>query len=176
MESWMNQQYRYWLERKWNSGPPQVFVMLNPSTADQDNDDPTIRRCINFAKREGAGGMIVVNLFALRTTDPAQLSLAADPVGPDNTRAIGEALLFAMGHGRPIVCAWGAHRMASDRVPHLVRMVDDFGVAMVCLGVTKDGHPRHPLYVRSTADLIPWPASERERQQIKRSAKKETRQ
>lgn len=165
----MSDQYRYWLERKWGIAPPQVFVMLNPSTADQVDDDPTIRRCISFAKREGAGGLIVVNLFALRTTDPANLALADDPVGPDNIGAIGEALLIAMAHGRPIVCAWGAHQMASSRVPDIVRRAADFGVKMVCLGVTKDGHPRHPLYVRSATELTSWtPQPRRERAERRR--------
>ena len=99
--------YRYWLERRWSADSPAVFVMLNPSTADAKIDDPTIRRCMGFAKREGHGGLVVVNLFGWRSSDPRQLVLADDPVGPGNTRAIGEALLMGATTSGRVICAWG---------------------------------------------------------------------
>lgn len=149
-------QYRYWLERKWGKAAPQVFVMLNPSTADADADDQTIRRCIGFAKREDAGGLIVVNLFGLRSTDPKALISHADAIGPDNAENIGLALLSAAISGRPVICAWGAHSFATTQAGRLPRRASDFGAELTCLGATKEGHPRHPLYVRGDAPLIRW--------------------
>lgn len=146
--------YRYWLERKWNRADPQVFVMLNPSTADANEDDPTIRRCIGFAKREGAGGIVVVNLFAWRATDPKELSTTSDPIGPGNTRAIGEALLMAAVHQRPIICAWGAHHLAQTQGERLQRRAVDCAAQLVCLGTTKSGAPKHPLYIKRDQPLV----------------------
>lgn len=149
--------YRYWLEREWGPGQPQVFVMLNPSTADASVDDPTIGRCISFAKREGAGGLIVVNLFGLRATDPKALKGHADPIGPDNAVNIGLALLQASVAGRPVICAWGANKNAPDQATILVRRAHEFLSAnLVCFGMTKDGQPRHPLYVKRDAPLVPF--------------------
>lgn len=147
--------YRYWLDRLWAKGPPQVFVMLNPSTADASLDDPTIRRCMAFARREGASGIVVVNLFGLRATDPKVLDKHPDPVGPENAANIGMALLSATVAGRPVICAWGANKNVGKLADDLERRADDFGVELVCLGLTKDGHPRHPLYVRGDAPLVP---------------------
>lgn len=146
--------YRYWLERRWGRTAPQVFVMLNPSTADASVDDPTIRRCIAFAKREGAGGLIVVNLFALRATDPSALDNHADPVGPANVENLGLALIGAVAIGRPVICAWGANKNAGPAGMRLLARANDLGAALVCLGLTKDGQPRHPLYVKGDAPLI----------------------
>ncbi len=150
-------QYRYWLERKWDTGfKPQVFVMLNPSTADAREDDPTIRRCMGFAKREGAGGIIVVNLFAYRTTDPKELEVAEDAVGPANQQAIGDALLTATLTECPVICAWGANRRAEEQAVKLKSRALDFGAKLVCLGITAGGAPRHPLYVKGNAPLISY--------------------
>jgi hypothetical protein len=148
--------YRYWLERRWSAATPAVFVMLNPSTADAQLDDPTIRRCTGFAKREGHGGLVVVNLFGWRSSDPRQLILADDPVGPGNTRAIGEALLMgAMTSGR-VICAWGSNKMAEPQAETLRRRAADFNVNLMCLARTKSGAPKHPLYIAGDAPLIPY--------------------
>lgn len=145
--------YRYTLTRTWDADTePIVFMMLNPSIADASQDDPTIRRCIGFAKREGFGGIIVVNLYAFRATDPRAMLAAADPIGPENDRIITDTV-----DGLTVVAAWGVnaepHRVASvlAMLPQRTRLR--------ALGVTKDGHPRHPLYVRGDAPLIEWPAS-----------------
>lgn len=144
--------YRYRLERAWGTAPPQTFVMLNPSTADANIDDPTIRRCITFAKREGRGGINVVNLFALRATNPAELRLAAEPIGPDNDCHIADAARWAARDGVPIICAWGAYA-APARVAAVLDIIERRGAECVCLGRTQDGHPKHPLYVKGVQPL-----------------------
>jgi hypothetical protein len=136
--------YRYQLRRTWSTArPPAVFIMLNPSTADASQDDPTIRRCIGFARAWGYGGIVVVNLFAWRATDPSQLLLAPGAVGPDNDYYIRQALEQA----GIVVAAWGSHSFATSRIPAVHQLVLESGNRMLCLGTTKEGHPRHPLYV-----------------------------
>lgn len=142
--------YRYALERHWADAPPAVFAMLNPSTADAFADDPTIRRCIAFARREQCGGLIVVNLFALRATDPKALYAHPDPVG----RHTDGLLLDAVAKGGPVIAAWGVHGALAGRGAEVARLIDH--VDLLCLGTTKDGHPRHPLYVRGDAPLTLW--------------------
>lgn len=147
--------YRYELRRRWSDAPPLVFAMLNPSTADAEVDDPTTRRCLGFARREGAGGIIVVNLFALRSTAPAALLAERDPVGPDNAAAISTIC----ADPAPVVAAWGAHR--ATRTPDAQRMISCVvsvaGSRLLCLGTTNTGAPRHPLYLPAAAPLMPWP-------------------
>lgn len=148
--------YRYILTRTWDIGAPvMTWIMLNPSTADAMTDDPTIRRCTGFARREGCGGISVVNLFALRATDPADLSRHPDPAGPDNDRW----LWMHATSGRLVIAAWGAHKLADARAREVARRLAEAGVQAQCLGVTSAGHPRHPLYVRSDAPLVPWRVS-----------------
>lgn len=133
-----------------------LFVMLNPSTADDSTDDPTIRRCASFARRFGWLSFRVVNLFAIRATDPKDLAdlLAggADIVGPDNDRTLHSAL----NSSSQVVAAWGASggELAKARAG-VVRAANP-GVEWWCLGTTKDGAPRHPLYVRGDAPLERW--------------------
>lgn len=145
-------QYRYWLERAGDllAARPLPFLMLNPSTADAQLDDPTIRRCRGFAKTLGYSGIIVVNLYALRSTDPAALWAHPDPVGPENDQHI----IRATDSGE-VVCAWGANAQR-ERVEDVVRMLRYGGRRMHCLGTTRDGHPRHPLYVRADQPLVEW--------------------
>ena len=145
--------YRYRLTRQWGDGAFLPFVMLNPSTADSEVDDPTIRRCIGFAKREGAGGLLVVNRFAYRATDPAQLRTVDDPYGPGNDAVLRSVAYAAAGAGQPIVCAWGSNSGSESRTASILLT---FGAQLVCLGTTKDGHPRHPLYVRADQPLVPY--------------------
>jgi hypothetical protein len=147
--------YRYELTRMWGAEPHATFVMLNPSTADADVDDPTIRRCIGFARSWGCGGLVVVNLYALRATQPADLWRAADPVGPDNDEHLSLALYLARGSTGPVVAAWGAHAKP-DRVRFLTDAARDHGVQLLALKVTKAGAPGHPLYLRADAEPMPW--------------------
>lgn len=148
--------YRYLLARTWANGPRATFVMLNPSTADASEDDPTIRRCIGFAKREGCGGLDVVNLLAFRSTDPQGLRLALDPYGPENPTHVRDAFRRSQG---PVIAAWGSHPLARrpvDMAAWVAEIAEEEGKAMLCLGVTRDGSPRHPLYLRADAPLRPW--------------------
>ena len=143
--------YRYTLHRAWNDDAPRMtYIMLNPSTADASKDDPTIRRCIGFAKREGCGGLNVVNLFAYRGTNPADMKAADDPVGPENDKWVGR--IFATADG-PRVVAWGADPFARERAARMGRAWRN----LMCLGKTKSGAPRHPLYVPADAPLVAWP-------------------
>lgn len=147
--------YRYRLDRPGDltaTRGPAVFIMLNPSVADAQLDDPTIRRCRSFAQAWGCNGLVVANLYAYRATKPADLWQAADPVGPDND----EHLLQVAAEAGQIVCAWGAGARP-DRVAAVTRMLASAGAQLRCLGVTKlTGAPRHPLYVRGDQPLVPW--------------------
>jgi len=114
--------YRYRLSRQWTEPSYSLaFVMLNPSTADAEVDDPTIRRCIGFARREGYGGIEVVNLYAFRATSPDDLWKAKDPCGPENEGHLISIARASVGYGTPIVCAWGAHGGNSNRPIHLMQ-------------------------------------------------------
>lgn len=149
-------QYRYNLRREplspmHHQKGPALFCMLNPSTADASSDDPTIRRCRRFAESWGYAGILVVNVYALRSTDPAALRTHADPVGPLNDHWLRQAARDA----GMVVCAWGTNADAS-RVASVVRVFESAGARLVCLGKTKDGHPRHPLYVRGDQPLMDW--------------------
>lgn len=148
--------YRYTLTRFWGTGFTQVFCMLNPSTADAEADDPTIRRCIGFAKREGAGGLLVVNLFAHRATDPKNLPDHITAFGPDNYAALVSAGKLAASTARPIIAGWGAHQSADAGSAAAIRAFGEAGASLVALGLTKAHAPKHPLYVRSDAPLVPW--------------------
>lgn len=140
-------QYRYRLWRRWESCAPRLaWVMLNPSTADAEQDDPTIRRCIGFAKAWGYGSITVVNVYALRSTDPAALAQASDPFGPENDWHLRDVILGSSG----AVAAWGAHPGATEAFRAFLRRTSEVNAAggLVTLGMTKSGHPRHPLYVK----------------------------
>lgn len=150
--------YRYRLTRTWSLdqlAARLTFVMLNPSTADANVDDPTIRRCIGFAKRAGYAGLIVVNLYALRATKPAALWAADDPIGPDNGAFLHEAVAVAGRAGRPVVAAWGVNARRLDVVA-FCELAVRYNTRLTCLGVTKDRHPRHPLYIRGDFPFTPW--------------------
>ena len=142
--------YRYRLSRSGLGGTGRVcWIMLNPSTADAEVDDPTIRRCIGFTKRLGHDEMVVVNLFAFRATDPCRLLEADDPVGPENARYVREAI----DSSTVVIAGWGV-------VPKKIRGRSLFfrnWKEIWCLGKTADGSPRHPLYLRSDAPLVAYP-------------------
>jgi hypothetical protein len=149
--------YRYLLTRQWAPLAAQLwamFIMLNPSKAGAVQSDPTVTRCVGFAQRWGYTGLRVVNLSALVATDPKELRAAADPVGPDNDRHIVAAADCA---NQIIIAAWGVHADPA-RVQAVRKLLWPFQLR--ALGVTKDGHPRHPLYLANTTPLIDWPAAE----------------
>lgn len=147
------ERYRYLLRRIWNHDvPPCYWVMLNPSTADHTVNDPTVRRCIGFSHAWGHGGCIVLNAFALRSTCPKALTKVEDPVGPDNDRHLRE-----IPFGSKIVVAWGEHGRLFGREERVLEILSG---RVRCLGYTKAGSPRHPLYVKSSTELVPFPRRE----------------
>ena len=146
--------YRYTLERHWASHlPVLVTIGLNPSTADETSDDPTIRRLLGFARRWSYGGLVMLNLFAFRATDPKVMLAERDPVGPENDEAIMRET--ARGH---VLCAWGAHGKHRARGVAVTMMLRDAGRDMTHLGMTKGGQPKHPLYLPSATSPQPWDA------------------
>ncbi|WP_183723163.1 MULTISPECIES: DUF1643 domain-containing protein [unclassified Rhizobium] len=145
--------YRYLLERQWDPSRETVaFLMLNPSTADAFSTDPTLRRCIAFARSWGFGGLVVGNLFALRSSSPGRLYEQADPVGPENDRYLRK---MSESCDR-IVCGWGRHGAYRDRAFEVCRMLATS--KLYALKFTSDGHPCHPLYISGTAEpkLFQW--------------------
>ena len=138
--------YRYSLVRSVNMlGKGRCcFVMLNPSTADETKNDPTVRRCISFATEWGFASLWVVNIFALRATDPAELRKVADPVGPENDEYLRDAFLEA----DTVIAAWGNRGKLNARSTEVRELMDRTGTPARCLGFTQAGEPRHPLYVR----------------------------
>lgn len=144
--------YRYSLSRAWNAHGKVCWIMLNPSTADAKQDDPTIRRCMGFAASWGFGGIVVVNLFALRATDPRELQRQGGVVGPENDLTI---ITEARAAGR-VMAAWGAHGSLFFRSSKVVTMLRDTGVVLHHLGLTGRGEPRHPLYVKGDTAPKVW--------------------
>lgn len=152
--------YRYALGRMWTPverhDPTQVLVVigLNPSTATEQVDDPTIRRCIDYAERWGHHGLTMLNLFAYRATDPKELYRALDR-GEDIIGGVRQeaALKTLTGNGRTVLCAWGVHGAINARGWDVMQMLGELGRKMVCLGTTQSGAPKHPLYLK--ADLLP---------------------
>lgn len=135
--------YRYALWREWIGGDGYaMFVGLNPSTADEMRDDPTIRRCVSFAKSWGYAGLCMANLFAYRATQPKDMKAAADPIGPENDDHL-QALAHEAG---VVVAAWGANGTHKGRDLEVCELLP----SLHCLALTKDGHPGHPLYLPKT--------------------------
>jgi hypothetical protein len=145
--------YRYKLWRRWDVTKPRVgWIMCNPSTADAEQDDPTIRRCIGFAKAWGFGGIAVCNLYALRATDPRELWRHPAPVGPDN-----DSYLLDSVDDPVTVCAWGVNGRRGDAV---IKALSRAGAALHYLEMTKAGIPKHPLYLRGDLTPIPFAGGE----------------
>jgi hypothetical protein len=145
--------YRYSLTRTWDGSlPVACFIGLNPSTADASKDDPTIRKCVGFARRWGCGGIEMVNLFAFRATQPSDMKKAADPVGPLNDLYVCEAAARC----RPLVAAWGANGGFKGRDVGLLGLLRSSGREVACLKLTRDGFPWHPLYVPYASDPVPY--------------------
>jgi len=139
--------YRYLLERDWGPGPRMIFCMLNPSTADATKDDPTIRRCTGFANREGCGGIKVVNLYALRSPSPSDLAKDADPFGPENAAFLQWAFDMSRELRYPLIASWGAGLDPLKIGEQIRGWVIRRHARFQCLGRTKDGRPKHPLYL-----------------------------
>lgn len=147
--------YRYELGRQWSEAPGvATFIMLNPSTATEYVDDPTIRRCIGYAQAWGMGRLHVLNIYAYRSTDPAGLWTVNDPVGPDNDHHIAAHAQLATETGWPLVAAWGVNARP-ERIKRVLTLTA--GAPLSALAVAKAGQPRHPLYLRRDAALAPWP-------------------
>lgn len=145
--------YRYRLSRVWDPTKPRVnFLMLNPSTADAFNLDPTVRRCIGFAHNWDAGALEVTNAYALRSTDPAGLRHVDDPVGVDNDAAI----IAAAQAADLVIAAWGPHATYQDREQNVRHLLDEVGVELHTLVLTKHGHPGHPLYIAADTAPVLW--------------------
>ncbi|MFK8067287.1 MAG: DUF1643 domain-containing protein [Gammaproteobacteria bacterium] len=131
--------YRYALWRTWDNSKPYVmFICLNPSTADEKADDPTLRRCINFAKAWGYGGVCTANLFAFRATEPLDMKAAKDPVGPENNKWLKKLAKDA----DLIVAAWGNDGLYLERSIEVKKLISN----LYCLKLNKSGEPAHPLY------------------------------
>ena len=135
--------YRYTLWRRWSEGPSFLAIMLNPSTADEVVNDPTVQRVQIRAKSLGFGRLVVTNIFAYRATDPVVMRAQSDPVGPENDRYITEQAQQA----EMIMLGWGNHGAFRNRGQEVLRLLEGLGVVPFCLGLTGSGQPRHPLYV-----------------------------
>lgn len=153
--------YRYELTRRWGLGPRLLWICLNPSTADAMTDDPTVRRIRAFTRRfsPSSGGLRIVNLYALRATDPAALWRHNNPIGPAGDDMLHGAALASARNDMPVIAAWGTHGARNDRGVRVAAELAAAGVRLLCLGTTKDGHPRHPrhpLYLAGDTALEPF--------------------
>lgn len=145
-----NRIYRYVLTRRWDIyGRTLNVIGLNPSTADETVDDPTIRRCIRFAQDWGYAALSMTNLCAFRATKPADLMKVEHPIGPDNDHWLGTSAREA----GMVLAAWGAHMIAID-IGHRAMCGELRGIELHCLGTTQIGAPRHPLYVPAITQPI----------------------
>lgn len=148
------ERYRYSLTRTWDAGGPKAtFIMLNPSTATEMQNDPTVERCERRARVLGFGAFQVTNIFAWRDTDPRAMRAASDPVGPQNDRAI----LAAVAWADQVVCAWGTHGAHLDRGAAVEALLRNADTPLYSLGLTRAGHPKHPLYIGYQQQPVPWP-------------------
>ena len=144
-----DRKYRYILSRTWDETKPTVlFIGLNPSTADENENDPTIRRCIKFAKSWGYGGLLMANLFAFRSTNPQELYSAQDPIGSENNYFIKE---YA-DKSELIIACWGNHGRFNNRSQKVFELLGGLN----CLDINKSGEPKHPLYIRSDTKPKPY--------------------
>jgi hypothetical protein len=145
--------YRFRLVRVWGEGRPLVVIGLNPSTADEHTDDPTIRKCVKFARAWGCGSLVMVNLFAWRSTDPKMLKSVSDPIGENNDGVI----LMATRDRRAsvdepmILCAWGNGGELHGRGAHVAELLRRMGRELLCLKVNENREPAHPLYQQDSA-------------------------
>ncbi|MFC6636430.1 DUF1643 domain-containing protein [Sulfitobacter sp. JBTF-M27] len=147
------ERYRYSLTRVWNpAGKRVLFVMLNPSTATEVENDPTVERCERRARHLGFGAFRVTNIFAWRATDPRDMRAADDPVGPENDAALTEAADWA----DEIIAAWGVHGAHKGRGPEVAQLLESLDMPVFHLGLSKAGHPKHPLYLPYAQSPVRW--------------------
>lgn len=144
--------YRYLLTRVWAAGPKALFIMLNPSTATEVQNDPTVERCERRARALGFGAFRVTNIFAYRATDPKVMRAAADPIGPENDAAI----LLSLNWADQVICGWGNHGLHLDRGARVHALLSAAKVPLLHLGLTAQHQPRHPLYVGYDQKPEPW--------------------
>lgn len=153
-------QYRYRLVRSWCAEKPMLAIIgLNPSTADEKQLDPTLRKCVKYAKAWGFGKLTMLNIFAFRSTDPyvlAKKPWGFDLVGPDNDFHIADVASKA----KMVLAAWGTHAWVNGRERHALKLLTDRGITLHHLGRTKAGFPRHPLYVLDSMKPIEWDAQQ----------------
>lgn len=153
-----DRRYRYTLLHTWDEmfatpgEKPAMFIGLNPSTADENQLDPTLRRIRGFCAREGYRSFLMTNIFAFRATDPQVMRAQEDPNGPGNDAA----LLESASRAGLIVAAWGVHGAFLDRGATVTRLLQNAGHRLVCLGVTAAGAPKHPLYVKADTPLVAY--------------------
>ena len=147
------ERYRYVLTREWDpAGKRVLFVMLNPSTADEIKNDPTVERCERRARTLGFGAFRVCNIFAFRATDPRVMRAEQDPVGPGNDAAIRESAVWA----NQVICAWGTHGAHLNRGAEVAGLLRNLDRPLMHLGLSKAGHPKHPLYIAYARQPEPW--------------------
>ncbi len=147
------ERYRYALTRIWDpAGKRVLFIMLNPSKATEVQNDPTVERCERRARALGCGAFQVTNIFAWRETDPHKMRKAADPVGPENDRVIAAGVDWA----DQVIAAWGTHGAHQDRGPAVTSLLHATGRPIHTLGLTKHGHPKHPLYISYAQTPVRW--------------------
>lgn len=151
-------QYRYALSRVWDPAAPRLlYIMLNPSTATEEQNDPTIERCERRARALGHGGFRACNLFAWRETAPRLLKRADRPVGPANDAVLAASARWATAtQGGRILCGWGVHGAHLGRGPEVAAGLRAAGHPLWHLGLTRDGAPRHPLYIAYATQPLPW--------------------
>ena len=147
--------YRYTLWRTWDASRPAcLFLMLNPSTADETDNDPTVERCQRRARAMGYGRLVVCNIFAFRSTLPGVLYGMEDPEGPENDAAI----LAQSREAAMVVCGWGTHGALRHRGERVLSMLREAGITPHALQINGDGSPKHPLYVSYSRQPVPIPA------------------
>ena len=144
--------YRYLLTRTWGNGPKALFIMLNPSTATEVQNDPTVERCERRSRALGFGAFRVTNIFAFRATDPRVMRAADDPVGPDNDTTILDGVAWA----DRVLCAWGNHGLHLNRGAEVTALLRARGAGLEHLGLTGQHQPRHPLYVSYDQQPVRW--------------------
>lgn len=149
--------FRYLLERIWGDEPPLPFCCLNPSRADAEIDDPSATRMMGFSRREKAGGTLLANVHAFRATVPKDMRASIDPFGPDNESYLMMVAAAAAQTGMPLVCAWGASGDMLGGATKAMQIFRTVGCRTVCFGITSNGMPRHPLYVRADQPFEPYP-------------------
>ena len=148
-----DRKYRYMLVRLWDRSRPKcVFIGLNPSTANELLNDPTVHRCQKYASEWGYGGLQMLNIFAFKATNPKKMLAAHDPVGEENDDWLSKICRSA----GIVICAWGTHGGHRDRHLEVIQNLKELKVPLHCLGTTTKGFPKHPLYLKSDAKPIPF--------------------